>query len=493
MQLICSSDSGVHRRAWLLGASYAAGMAVAILAAVGLRLGWRAGLDCLAAHHLTLSASWGGFVLVLGAAGLYDSDGVGRLSSALAPASVAVSSWTLLATVLLWATSSWDHAWGIPISLALLALVGVLAMRLAHRLTRGTAYMTSRCLVIGANDAARETIDLIHRHPEAGLRVVGVIHCGSEPGFVGTQLDGFPVLGTELSLRRLVRLHRIDRLIVAAPAEIATPFLRQLRAFRYHGLAVADYGSLHEQLTHEISVDHIDEQWLFAASMNSSRPHLRGWKRGLDAIASFAGLILAAPLAAAAALLVKLDSPGPVLYRQERLGRDGAAFVILKFRTMIADAESRTGPVWATIDDPRITRVGRWLRKFRIDELPQLINVLRGDMSLIGPRPERAVFVSRLTAQIPFYAERFMVRPGITGWAQVRQAYAGTAEASRRKLQADLYYIKHMSFLTDLHILLKTVRVVLLGRERNRPSQARKAAPRRGVGFHPMESDVSAL
>ena len=155
--------------------------------------------------------------------------------------------------------------------------------------------------------------------------------------------------------------------------------------------------------------------------------------------------------------------PGPCSTGRSGWDADGVAFTILKFRTMIADAESRTGPVWASEDDPRITRVGRWLRRFRVDEVPQLINVLRGEMSLVGPRPERASFVTQLAEQIPFYKERFMVHPGITGWAQVMQSYAASVEESRRKLQADLYYIKHMSLLTDLYIFLKTLSVVLSG------------------------------
>jgi len=438
-----------------------------MLAAVGIRLGWSDGLDYLAAHRIAVSASWGIFMVALGTAGLYDSDRWEGLGRTLAAASVAVLGGTLLATAFLWATSSWEIARGILLLFAVLALLAVLAMHLIHRLLRGFGFMTSRCLVIGTNGEARRMIDLIHRHPDAGLQVVGMVHCGTEQGIVGTLIENYPVLGTEVSLKRLVRLHRIDKLIVAAPTEVEATLLRRLRSFRYRGVALADYVSLHEELTQEISVEHINDEWLFAASMNNSRPHIRLFKRAIDIVVSLGALVLTAPTTAAAALMIKLDSPGPVLYRQERLGRDGVAFTILKFRTMALDAESRTGPVWAMEDDSRITRVGRWLRKFRIDEVPQLINVLRGEMSLIGPRPEREVFVKQLAEHIPFYAERFMVRPGITGWAQVRQSYAASIEESRQKLQADLYYIKHMSFLTDMYIILKTVKIVLTGRERS--------------------------
>jgi exopolysaccharide biosynthesis polyprenyl glycosylphosphotransferase len=233
-------------------------------------------------------------------------------------------------------------------------------------------------------------------------------------------------------------------------------------------VALADYVSLHEELTQEIPVEHINEEWLFAASMNNSRPHVRRTKRLFDVVASVAALVMTAPIMAAAAVLVRLGSSGPVFHRQDRVGQNGAPFTILKFRTMAVDAESRTGPVWAIDNDPRITWVGRWLRRFHVDELPQFINVLRGEMSVVGPRPEREVFVNRLAEQIPFYTERFMVRPGITGWAQVTQSYAASLEESRQKLQADLYYIKHMSLPTDVYIMLKTVSIVLRGHEQFR-------------------------
>jgi len=452
-------------------------MAVAMLAAVCLRLGWRDGLDYLATHHVTVYAPWGIFLIALGTAGFYDSDRLEGLGKTLAGASVAVLGGTFLATAFLWATSSWHMARDILLVFAVLALLAVLAMRLIHG-----RFMTSRCLIIGTNGEARRAIDLIHRHPHSGLRVLGLVHCGKEPGIVGTVVENYPVLGTDASLKRLVRFHRVDKLIVAAPSEVETPLLRRLRSFRYRGVALVDYVSLHEELTREIPVEHIDDEWLFAAAMNNSRPHIRRSKRALDMVAALCALVVAAPITALAAILIKLDSPGPVFYRQERLGRDSVAFTMLKFRTMTTDAESRTGPVWAMEGDSRITRVGRWLRRFRIDEVPQLINVLRGEMSLVGPRPEREVFVQQLAERIPFYTERLMVRPGITGWAQVMQAYAATIEDSRRKLQADLYYIKHMSFVTDVYIILKTVKVVLFG----------ATGPTVPVGYCPMEIGLPA-
>jgi exopolysaccharide biosynthesis polyprenyl glycosylphosphotransferase len=176
------------------------------------------------------------------------------------------------------------------------------------------------------------------------------------------------------------------------------------------------------------------------------------------------GLILAAPLMALTAICVKLDSSGPIFFQQERVGKGGKVFVLYKFRSMRADAEQMTGPVWASEDDPRVTRVGRVLRKIRLDETPQMFNVLFGNMSFIGPRPERLVFVNQLKEQIPFYALRFSVKPGITGWAQVKYQYGSTVEDAMEKLQYDLYYVKNMSIFLDLLILLNSLQVVLLSR-----------------------------
>jgi exopolysaccharide biosynthesis polyprenyl glycosylphosphotransferase len=273
-----------------------------------------------------------------------------------------------------------------------------------------------------------------------------------------------------------VDLYGIERLIIAAPLGTEPVLLRRLRAFRYRGLSLVDFVTLHEELADEIPLDYIDDEWLFHASLNNSRFHIRRMKRLLDIIASLVGLVLSAPISLIAAILIRLDSRGPVLFRQERLGRDSIPFTVMKFRTMRVDAESETGPVWATEDDPRITRVGKWLRKFRIDELPQLVNVLRGEMSLVGPRPEREVFIRKLSEQVPYYAERLLVPPGITGWAQVMAPYAASVEDSRRKLQFDLYYIKHMSFFLDMYVMVKTIKTIIFGRERTPRKKTRRAS-----------------
>jgi exopolysaccharide biosynthesis polyprenyl glycosylphosphotransferase len=184
----------------------------------------------------------------------------------------------------------------------------------------------------------------------------------------------------------------------------------------------------------------------------------------MDVLLAVLGLVLTLPLFPLIALLIKRDSPGPVFYRQERLGKGGRIFRLIKFRSMRCDAESTTGPVWAGEHDPRVTRVGRVLRRARLDEVPQLINVLRGEMSVVGPRPERPAFVSQLQEKVPFYIHRLAMKPGVTGWAQVKYRYGSSVEDALEKLQYDLYYIKNLSVFLDLLILLQTVQIVLLGR-----------------------------
>ena len=197
-------------------------------------------------------------------------------------------------------------------------------------------------------------------------------------------------------------------------------------------------------------------------ALNSSVLQIRKVKRATDIVVAAVGLVLGAPLLLLSAVLIKLTSPGPVVYRQTRVGMGGEPYVLYKLRSMRTDAEA-AGAVWACKQDARVTRVGYYLRKWRLDEIPQLFNVLKGEMSLVGPRPERPEFTEKLAAFIPFYDERHLVQPGLTGWAQVRYPYAASFEAAARKLQFDLYYVKNMSFLLDVSILLRTFKTILVG------------------------------
>jgi exopolysaccharide biosynthesis polyprenyl glycosylphosphotransferase len=234
-----------------------------------------------------------------------------------------------------------------------------------------------------------------------------------------------------------------------------------LLLLKCRGLRVQDGVEVYEAITGKVPIESVRLGWLlFSVGCHASRLHL-AYKRAASVLISIVGLILSLPVLPFVILAIKLTSPGPILYRQRRVGRDGVAFNCYKFRTMRADAEADVGPTWASDDDPRITSGGRFLRLSRLDEIPQLWNVLRGDMSLVGPRPERPEFVDALRREVPHYNLRHTIRPGITGWAQIRYKYGSSVEDAREKLCYDLFYIKNMSLGLDLLVFLQTIKVIL--------------------------------
>ena len=225
-------------------------------------------------------------------------------------------------------------------------------------------------------------------------------------------------------------------------------------------MRIEDAPTTYERITGKILTDGIAPSWfIFSDGFRASRT-TRVLKRVIDVVMAAVGLVLAAPLMLLTALAIRIDSPGPIFYKQERVGENDRLFTLCKFRSMRSDAE-KAGPMWAQSNDNRVTRVGRFIRLTRLDELPQLLNVIRGDMSFVGPRPERPYFVQQLTAQIPFYAERHTVKPGVTGWAQVRYRYGSSIEDAMEKLRYDLYFIKHLSIAFDFTIVIDTVKVIL--------------------------------
>jgi len=465
--MFVSKHSRLSRRKIALAAADALFTAAAFFSAAMLRLGWHGGLEYVQSHAQLAVTAWVVFLVAFYIGGLYESSRLQSLSGSITSAATAVTLGMGLLFAVFYATMA-DKliGRGIFAGYAIFVLVAVLMVRIVYLMASSRGFLSQRCLIIGSNGEARKTIELVANHAHAGIRILGLIHVGPEKDRVGKFIEEYPILGTLDSVEKFVRLYDIDRLILAATADAEPALLRRLRSFRYRGLALVDFVSLYEELAQEIPIDHINDEWLFLAAMNNSRFHIRRLKRLTDITASSFGLVCTWWLMLLTALAIKLTSKGPALYRQERLGRDSIPFMVLKFRTMRVDAESKTGPVWATDDDPRVTWLGKWLRKFRIDELPQLLNVLRGEMSLVGPRPEREVFIQKLSEKIPFYAERLLVNPGITGWAQVMAPYAASIEDSRRKLQFDLYYIKHMSFFLDVLIFMKTAKTIFFGRER---------------------------
>jgi len=321
-----------------------------------------------------------------------------------------------------------------------------------------------RLLIVGTSAAAVSLArELYERHQELGVKIVGFVD--PDPSRVGTPLINPGVIGAIEDIPAIVKAHHVDRVVVSlADARGKLPMDKLLEMKLQRSVTFDHLASVYEEYTGKIAIENLRPSWLIFSEGFRSTRFGRAVKRGLDLVCGAVGLALLAPVMALVALAVRLTSPGPVLYHQARVGRNGRVFLVHKFRSMRTDAEAKTGAVWAQSNDTRVTSVGRFLRRARLDELPQLWNVLKGDMSMVGPRPERPEFVSRLTEQIPFYGLRHGVRPGVTGWAQVRYTYGASVEDALQKLQYDLFYIKHVTVAFDLFILFSTIKTVLLRR-----------------------------
>jgi exopolysaccharide biosynthesis polyprenyl glycosylphosphotransferase len=252
-------------------------------------------------------------------------------------------------------------------------------------------------------------------------------------------------------------------LLILAEQSLDSSALRKAAALRLKGVMVWDLPHLWSEFAERLPARYVDERWVATAEGSLNEQSFQVIKRLVDVILAFTGLLLSSPLLVLATVLIKIEDGDGVFYSQERVGKGGKPFRVHKLRTMVGRAEDITGPVWASPDDPRVTRVGRWLRKLRIDEIPQVWNVLKGEMSFVGPRPERPVFVDALQSKFPVYSLRHLVRPGITGWAQVRYPYAASEEDALLKLEYDLYYLQNASMLFDLRIILKTISTVASG------------------------------
>jgi sugar transferase (PEP-CTERM system associated) len=344
-----------------------------------------------------------------------------------------------------------------------LAALLVFGWHWTHRWAAGREAVLDNVLILGTGPTAELITSEIQRREPMGYRIAGFL--AEHPHEMGRPLLGVGIVGTAAELRSLVQALRIDLIVVALENRRGHLPVDELLQCRVAGVEVEDAPDFYERITGKILLSDLRPSWLvFSRGFNKPRV-LSNVKRGLELVAAVGLLVLLAPLLGAMAILVRLDSPGPALLRQPRVGRRGRSFVLYKLRTMRPDAETGTGPVWTSPDgDPRVTRAGRILRRLRLDELPQLVNIVRGDMSFVGPRPERPHFVEQLRRVIPYYDERHAVRPGITGWAQVKFGYGSTIEDSECKLQFDLYYVKNMSLLLDAAILVDTLKVMLLGR-----------------------------
>jgi sugar transferase (PEP-CTERM system associated) len=320
----------------------------------------------------------------------------------------------------------------------------------------------SNVLILGTGQLAKEVANQVLRKPGLGLRVCGFL--GEEASLVGKSIVNPKVLGLFTDLPRIVSGNSVDRIVVELKDRRTRLPVEELLTMRTKGVAIEDATTFYERLTGKIAIENLKPSWMiFNEGFEFSR-RLLVTKWIVSALTSVLLLILLAPVMFIVAVLVKLESRGPVFVRQTRVGKNGSTFTLYKFRSMYEDAERDTGPVWSTPDDSRVTRIGTVLRRTRLDELPQLWNVLKGEMSLVGPRPERPKFVEELTKVIPFYHLRLAVKPGVTGWAQVNYGYANSVQDAVEKLQYDLFYIKHMSCFLDLLIVFETVKTVLVRR-----------------------------
>ena len=271
------------------------------------------------------------------------------------------------------------------------------------------------------------------------------------------------IIGEYSQILSICKRSRINRVIVALDERRGKLPIEQLLFCRLNGIKVDDGMAFTEDLAGKLSVENLHPSSLIFSNGFKNSVFFKRVKGYVDIAVSAAGLILSFPLSVIVAVAILLNSKGPVFYKQERVGEDGKIFRLVKFRSMRDDAEE-DGPAWAGVNDERVTRVGRVIRKLRFDEIPQMINVLKGDMSFVGPRPERLFFVSQLKEEIPYYSQRHAVKPGITGWAQIRYPYGASKEDALEKLKYDLYYVKHMSLLFDLTIILETAKIVFWGR-----------------------------
>jgi exopolysaccharide biosynthesis polyprenyl glycosylphosphotransferase len=314
-------------------------------------------------------------------------------------------------------------------------------------------------VIIGWNKKARKMADRIAQYPALGYRVVGFITPENE--IPREKHKDLPVLGRLRDLEQLIPRHNIEQVILSLgrmPHKKVLGIISQLEDLP---VSIKIEPDLYSIVTGQARTQQIYGFPLIEIQPQLLTPWERKTKRLMDVAVSFFSLLVMLPVFIVLGILIKIDSSGPVFFTQKRMGKNGKIFKIYKFRTMVKNAEKLTGPVWAGQKDPRITRMGRFLRKTRLDEFPQLINVLFGDMSLVGPRPERPYFVNRLKRQFPFYTRRLRVKPGITGWAQVKGKYDTTIEEGKEKLEYDLYYIENMSLRMDIRILLYTISVVL--------------------------------
>jgi sugar transferase (PEP-CTERM system associated) len=347
----------------------------------------------------------------------------------------------------------------ISLPLALLLMVG---WRLSIHWFLGHPELGERILIVGSGEFAVEIARETLQRKDAGYRVVGFVD--NDPALVGKSLINPKVIGLTSELAALVRRENIDRLVVAINDRRGQFPTQELLQLSLSGdVTIEESASFYERLTGRVLLDMIRPSWLIFSSRGRRARINEIARSAMHRIIALVGAILSLPIAIFTAIVIKLESRGPVLYKQERVGKNGRPFRLMKFRSMRTDAE-KDGPVWAKTDDERMTRVGRIIRKIRVDEIPQFWNILRGDMNFVGPRPERPHFVAQLAQEIPYYEQRHLIAPGLTGWAQINYPYGASIEDAKQKLQYDLYYMKNQNVALDATIMFETIKTILFGK-----------------------------
>ena len=334
------------------------------------------------------------------------------------------------------------------------------AWRLAFMAVFFRAMAQQKILFLGTNTVVQEIAERIASHPELGMTALGYLDDSHPPGT--TLTAGALVLGGYADLVKVVDEQKPDRVVVGLAERRQSLPMYDLLDLRFRGLYIEEAARTYEATFGRVTTKALRPSYLIFSSDLGPRPVSLKVQTLYSFLIATVGLILAAPVMLLVAIAVRLTSPGPILFRQTRVGLNGETFTIYKFRSMRVDAEARTGAVWATKNDPRVTPIGKYLRTLRLDELPQIFNVLRGEMSIVGPRPERPEFVQTLSEVIPFYRQRHSVKPGITGWAQINYKYGETIEDAIVKLEFDLYYIKNLSLSLDMYIIFHTLKAMLV-------------------------------
>ena len=343
-----------------------------------------------------------------------------------------------------------------------LALLLMVAWRVSIHWVLGHPGWGERILIVGSGDSAVEVAREVLSRPDAGYRVVGFV--GTDAELLGKSLINPRVIGLTEDLERIVARENIDRIVVAMGERRGQfPTDRLLQLSLTGQVSIEEGAAFYERVSGRVSLAMMRPSWLIFTGPGRQKRFAALARTATHRFAALVGALLSLPIIIVTAILIKLESRGPVFYKQERVGKNGRIFVLTKFRSMRVDAE-KEGPVWASKGDDRTTRVGRIIRKIRVDEIPQFWNILRGEMGFVGPRPERPHFVAQLAEEIPYYEQRHMIAPGLTGWAQIKYPYGASIEDARQKLQYDLFYIKNHGLVFDAIILFETVKIILFGR-----------------------------